>query len=247
MSRNSGNVGIISLIFIVVCTSLLSAFLTKQLAGSASSVDMEKELTDFIVKNPSIIGDAVEQAYKIQQEKEEEDAKKNVVSKKDELQNDPGSPFVGNKDAKKVLVEFFDYNCGYCKKVLPDITALLEEHKDIKIVMKEIPILGDMSAVASKISLAVFKTSPEKYWSFHNELLNSGAHTEEQILAAVTNAGLDAKKIQELSKDKDIEAQLEKHIQLARDIGIRGTPAFVAGENIVRGAQGKEALDEALK
>jgi protein-disulfide isomerase len=244
--KNSTN-SLITLAFIIICTAVLSALLTRGLMPASGSENIEAALNDFIVKNPSVIGDAVKRAYEIEQEKAEADAQKNIISRKDELHNDPASPITGNKNGKKVVVEFFDYNCGYCKKMLPDLNAIIEEDKDVKLVLKEIPVLGKMSEYASKISLAVNKNSPEKYWNFHNILLKSGARSKEQIHSVVTKVGLDLTVIKTLAEGSEIAEQLEKNISLATDIGVRGTPAFVANTTLIRGAQGKEAIVDALK
>ncbi len=237
-----------TIIVIIIITAFLSAIATKTLAPATSGESLEKALTDFIIKNPTVIGNAVKQAYELEQKQAEEAAAENVNKKRDELENDPKSPFAGNPNGSKVLVEFFDYNCGYCKRVLPDVTALIAEDKDLKVVMKELPILGDMSHLASKVAMAVNKQNPDKYWGFHQSLLNQGAHSEDQIIATLKTSGLDRTKIMEVAKnDKDIDAQLEKHTNLASDIGVRGTPAFVASGQLVRGAQGKDALKAALE
>lgn len=238
---------IIILVFVVIFTSVITSLLTRGLAPAAGSANIEKALTEYIIKNPTAIGNAVKKAYEIEQQQEEESAKQNIVGKKDVLQNDPGSPYIGNKDGSKVLVEFFDYNCGYCKKMLPDIAALVEENKDLKVVFKEIPILGDMSSLASRVSMAVYSYKPEKYWQFHQDLMNSGARTEEQIYEMVKKAGLDVNEVKAKAASEEIGKQLDANVELAQSIGVRGTPAFVAGATLIRGAQGKAAIEEAFK
>lgn len=154
---------------------------------------------------------------------------------------------LGNPQGNAILVEFFDYNCGFCKRTLPDMLALLKDDPKLKIVLKEFPILGPGSVEAAHVAIAVRMQDPngQKYLAFHKELLGSpGPVSKEQALAAAKDQGLDMVRLEKDMVGPEVSATLNEDMKLAEALGIHGTPSFVIGNTVVVGAVGLAALQK---
>lgn len=212
--------------------------------SDAQKKEIEAMMQDYLMNNPQVIMDSVE---KYRQRSEEESTKvydEKIQTSGDKLYNDPTSPVIGNAKGDVVLVEFFDYNCGYCKMAFKDIQTLVNEDKNLKVIMKEIPILSESSHTAARYALAAEKQG--KYWEFHQQLMNNGANGEALLDKAAKNAGLDLEKLKKDADSTEIRTTLEKNLELAREIGISGTPAFVIADKALRGHYGIEALRKTI-
>ena len=151
----------------------------------------------------------------------------------------------GNPAGKVTVVEFFDYNCGYCKRSLPDVLKLIETDKDVKLVIKEFPILGPGSLVAAKAAVAARRQG--KYWEFHLALMNEkGAIDEARVFEVAKTVGLDGAKLRRDMEDPEIAKIIARNHTTAEALGIQGTPAFVIDQTLVPGALGFEALTGAV-
>jgi len=171
---------------------------------------------------------------------EEQNNIKNIaLYYKDLIKND--NLYLGNKNGKEIIIEFFDYNCGYCKRSFPEIMELVSENKDIKIILKELPVLGESSILASKASIASQKQN--KYFEFHQELINfSGLISLIDIKKISKELGIN---YEQLQKDMDSEETIlliNESYRLADLIGVRGTPAFIINNNLIPGAIGKNEM-----
>ena len=171
---------------------------------------------------------------------EEQNNIKNIaLYYKDLIKND--NLYLGNKNGKEIIIEFFDYNCGYCKRSFPEIMELVSENKDIKIILKELPVLGESSILASKASIASQKQ--DKYFEFHQELINfSGLISLIDIKKISKELGIN---YEQLQKDMDSEETIlliNESYRLADLIGVRGTPAFIINNNLIPGAIGKNEM-----
>ena len=152
---------------------------------------------------------------------------------------------LGNPKGDVTLVEFFDYNCGYCKRALPDMLALLKDDPKLRIVLKEFPILGPGSVEAARVAIAVRMQDPggQKYIAFHQELLGSpGPASKEKALAAAKDQGLDMKRLEQDMASEEVGATLKEDLKLASAVGITGTPGYVIGKDVVVGAVGLTEL-----
>ena len=161
------------------------------------------------------------------------------------LFSSPHQVTLGNPDGDVTLVEFFDYSCGYCKRALPDLLALLKDDPKLKIVLKELPILGPGSLDAARVAVAVRMQDPggQKYIAFHQEMLgNPGPASREKALAAARDQGLDMARLEQDSASDEVNATLKEDIQLASAVGITGTPGYVIGKDVIPGAVGIAAL-----
>ena len=205
--------------------------------GSANltEADVKLIIKDHLNENPEIIVNAYanyqRQVYNDQQKR----AKLVIKDKIDELENDASTPFIGNPNASVTIVEFFDYSCGYCKRVFPDMLKLLETDTDVKIVLKELPILGPNSELASKAALATYLSNPDKYFDVHQAFLKKRITGQTSIIDTLTQLGLDVNTITTAMNSSKVATILSNNKTLATAIGINGTPAFTINGELVSG------------
>lgn len=196
---------------------------------------------DYILQNPEIISEAVRLLQEREQAQSAAKQRQTFAALKGDIFDDPAAPILGNPKGDVTIVEFFDYRCGYCKQVAPAIAKLLEEDRNIRLVVKEFPILGPESVVASRAALAAVKQG--KYTPFHWALLNAkGQLDEAQIMRIAGQVGLDTKLLRQDMAAPAIEATIKRSYGLAEALQIRGTPAFIVGEELVPGAVDLPAL-----
>jgi len=172
-----------------------------------------------------------------------------VASNEAALFSSPHQVTLGNPRGDVTLVEFFDYSCGYCKRALPDMLSLMHSDPKLKIVLKELPILGPGSAEAARIAVAVRMQDPDgqKYLAFHQALLGvAGPASKEKALAAAKEAGLDLARIEQDAASEEVAATLSEDSKLATAMGIHGTPGYVIGDSVIFGAVGVAALKERI-
>jgi protein-disulfide isomerase len=209
----------------------------------AQKTELEKIIRETLEKNPDIIMNAA-QAY---QQKQALDAEKKaaeaVVKSKDKLFNNPKDGVDGNPKGTIQIVEFFDYNCGFCKKAHEPIKELIKTEKDVKIIYKQLPILAESSKTAAKAVLAAGLQG--KYVPMHDAVLDhKGAIDESSLMSIATKAGVDKDKMKKDMEGSEVAAQLSASMELGSEIGARGTPTFVFGDKVVPGAI---SLDEMKK
>jgi protein-disulfide isomerase len=157
---------------------------------------------------------------------------------------------LGNAQGDVTLVEFFDYNCGFCKRALGDLVGLIKADPQIKVVLKEFPILGPGSVEAARVAVAVRMQDPggQKYLEFHRKLLGGQGHADKaRALAAAREAGLDVAQIEKDLTSEEVNKSLAESAALARDLGLTGTPSYVIGDKVAIGAIGLAALTDRVK
>ena len=204
---------------------------------------IEKILRDVLRTNPEIVAEALE-AYRAKQEAEKVNkARQTLVSRRQELNGGTMTPIGGNPAGTVTVVEFFDYQCGYCKRVFPSILSLIQSDKRIRYVFKELPILGPASMVAARAAVAAWKIDKKKYLPFHTALMASrGQLSEGKILRLAADSGIDPKELQKKMKEPEVYQELQNNLNLAQALNINGTPAFIIGNKIVPGAVPLEEL-----
>lgn len=165
------------------------------------------------------------------------DARQNIGTKKDELFS-KNSPQYAPSGYDVTMVEFFDYNCGYCKKANATVEQILKEDKKVRIIYKDFPILGEASNELSKVSIAVNILDPKAYRKFHDALMNSNERTKDGAIKVANSVGINVAKLQEVLRKEEakISQIIQDNISLGSSIGINGTPGFVIGEELIPGA-----------
>jgi protein-disulfide isomerase len=231
---------------IVIC--ILITMLIFQVISSRPS---NKKIAKWIDQNPEIILNSVNkfvtQKQKEMMEERQKTAKEGIKTKKAEILDSKYSGVI-NPKGSITIVEFFDYNCGYCRHVAKIVEQVAKEEKNVKFVFKELPIMGENSRIAAKTAIAISMMSPSKYKVYHTSLMESGARSEADIKKAVSKAGLKYSEIEKFLKknSNEIDQAISKNLELASSIGINGTPAFVIGEELVPGALDYNSLKDLI-
>lgn len=198
-----------------------------------------------IRENPEIIAEVLQILTQREQAAERERARAALATRADVLFNDPDAPVLGNPDGAVTLVEFMDYQCTYCKAMFPRLRQALDEEDDLKLVIKELPILGPASDVAARAALAA--RQQDKYADFHGALMElRGRLSEKAVFDTAGKVGLDVERLRRDMEDPAIAAALADNRRLAQELGINGTPAFVTPDGIIPGAFEIETLRQII-
>jgi protein-disulfide isomerase len=216
-------------------------------AFTPAQEDAIRELVrDYLLTNPEVLMEAAQAYRQRQQELARQQASEMLASRRMELEQDPDAPVLGNPDGDVVVVEFFDYRCPYCVRVAEPLREAVEDDGNIRLVMKEFPILGPDSVVAARMALASVKQ--DKYEELHFALMSvSGKLTEAAAFKIAEKVGLDMDQLRSDMEDPEIEDMLQRNLALAQALQINGTPAFVIGDEIVRGAIDMQTLRQIVE
>lgn len=198
---------------------------------------MEQVVRDYLIKNPEVIIEALD-AYQAREQQAVENRQTETLGLlEQDIKRNPNDPVMGNPDGKLTVVEFFDYRCGYCKRVFDDVQALVKEAGDIRYVLKEFPILGPDSVFASRAAQAVWIHQKDKYAPFHSAMMKSkGNLNEAKVLKLAGGVGIDITRLKDQMDDPVVAQTLEATARQAQALNITGTPAFLFGSKIVPGA-----------
>ena len=204
---------------------------------------IEKVLRDVLRTNPEIIVEAIK-AHRAKQEANKAlKAQETLASRRKELDGGALTPIGGNPKGTITVVEFFDYQCGFCKRVFPAVVTLLQTDKRIRYVYKEFPILGPASMIAARAAIATWKIDKTKYQPFHTALMSSrGQLSEGKIMRLAQDNGIDLKRLEKQMKEPAVYQELQNNLNLAQALNITGTPAFIIGNRIIPGAVPLEEL-----
>src|SRR4030088_139905 len=211
--------------------------------------DIEAIVRNYLIAHPEVLEEAMAELTKRQSAAEAEKHEKGVANNADAIFNSPRGVTIGNKDGDVTFVEFFDYNCGYCKRAMADMLELMKTDSKLKVVLKEFPVLGPGSVEAAQVAVAVRMQDPtgKKYLDFHQKLLNGrGQADKARALAAAKEAVLDTARIEKDLGSPEVRAPLEENFKLAEAMGMNGTPSYVIGKQVVIGAVGADSLREKI-
>jgi protein-disulfide isomerase len=216
------------------------------MSSQAAELDeFEQRVREYLLKNPEVIMEALQVLEERQRAAEAETFKRTIAERSDEILNDPAAPVGGNPQGDVTLVEFFDYNCPYCRRVAPTMVELEEADPELRLVYKEFPILGPGSEFAARAALAA--RNQGKYVPFHNALMRATDQvTEQTVIEIAREVGLDTERLDQDMRDPAIEEAIARNLQLANDLGITGTPSFVIGQEIVPGAADLGTLQDVI-
>lgn len=209
--------------------------------------DVENIVRDYLLKNPELMIEVQTALENKQAAAQQQQVKQVIASNKDALYDSKHDAVFGNPKGDVTVVEFFDYNCGYCKRALPDMQAILKNDPNVRFVMKEFPILGPDSVKAHIVAQAFKALKPEKYAEYHQILLGAQERaTEESAIADAVKLGADEKKLREKMKDPAITGAFQDTYQIAQALNITGTPSYIIGDDLVPGAIGADGLIERI-
>ncbi|MDX0973331.1 thioredoxin domain-containing protein [Sinorhizobium medicae] len=224
-----------------VLSVLALLFAAGVLAPLGDTTDIERQLRSYLLANPEVIVESVNGMDARQQAAEENELTAVLAQRHDEVFNDPNSPVGANPKGDAILVEFFDYNCPYCRSATPILDKLEQDDKGLRLVFKEYPILGPSSLFAARAALASQKQG--KYLVFHKAMMtHEGRITETSSLEVASEIGLDVERLKKDMQDPAIDEAIKRNVALAQALRISGTPTFVAGKEILRGLADATAM-----
>jgi len=237
-------VGVVAACALVLSSATTSAEEPAE-AGDIPVDRIESIVRNYLMREPEVVYDALKELQRRQAEAAAEQQRQAVIANRDELRHDPDAPVAGNPDGDVTLVEFFDYRCMYCRRVVSSMRALLEDDDELRIVFKELPVLGEDSVRAARAALA--SREQGKYVPFHFALMGADDLSEAGILRLAEDLGLDPKQLREDMRSPKVEAAIEANYRLANELGIEGTPAFVIGDQLIPGAVDQARLRQLIE
>src|SRR6202049_3435528 len=211
--------------------------------------DIETIVKNYLISHPEVLEEAMAELSKRQAAAEAEKHDASIAKDSETIFNSPRGVTLGNKDGDVTFVEFFDYNCGYCKRAMADMLELMKTDPKLKVVLKEFPVLGPGSVEAAQVAVAARMQDPagKKYLDFHQKLLGGrGQADKAHAMAAAKGAGFHMAKLEKDVSSPEVRATLEENFKLAEDMGMNGTPSYVIGKQIVVGAVGLDGLKEKI-
>jgi protein-disulfide isomerase len=236
--------------------TLIAATVCLALPASAQaqfSADQRREIEtivkDYLLAHPEVMQDVMSEMEKRQQAAEAEKHRAAVVENNATLFNSPHQVVLGNPRGNVTMVEFFDYNCGFCKRALSDMLDLLKTDPNLKFVLKEFPVLGEGSVEAARVAVAVRMqdVSGKKYIEFHQKLLGGrGQADKARALAVAKEVGFDLARIEKDMGSDEVKKTIDEDMKLADALGVSGTPSYVVGDELVVGAVGLDTLKEKI-
>jgi protein-disulfide isomerase len=210
---------------------------------------IESIVKDYLIAHPEVLQDAMAALDKRQKDADAEKARTTIKAENATIFNSPHQVVLGNPHGSVTLVEFFDYNCAFCKRALPDMLQLMKTDPNLKFVLKEFPVLGPGSIEAAHVAVAARMQDPTglKYSEFHQRLLGGrGAVDEARALAVAKEVGFDMGRIEKDMKSDEVKATIDEDMKLADALGIDGTPSYVVGDELVVGAVGFDELKKKI-
>ena len=230
---------------------MAGALLLPQAALAGEFTDKQREeigtiVREYLVQNPDVLVEVSQELERRQKLAEDEQRKNAIVENADEIFRSGADFVAGNPQGDVTMVEFFDYNCPWCKKSMPIIKKLLETDGKLKIVFKEFPILGEGSEYAARAAMA--SQAQGKYLEFHLALFDHTGKIDAQAVDEIAQSvGIDLKKLKADMESADFAAAIDRNLKLAQTLGISGTPAFVIDTTIIPGYLPERALADAIQ
>jgi protein-disulfide isomerase len=211
--------------------------------------EIGKIIKDYLLTHPEVMQDVMAELEKRQQSADAEKHRAAVVENKATLFSSPHQVVLGNPQGNVTMVEFFDYNCGFCKRAMTDMLDLIKTDNNLKFVLKEFPVLGEGSVEAARVAVAarMQDANGKKYIEFHQKLLGSrGGADKMRALAVAKEVGFDMPRLERDMGSDEVKKTIEENMKLAEALGVSGTPSYVVGEEVVIGAVGLDALREKI-
>jgi len=209
---------------------------------AARRQEIETIVREYLRAHPEIVMEALQEMERRGQEAQQKQRVETIRAHLAELTQDPASPVGGNPKGSVTIVEFFDYQCGYCKREAAEMTKLLQADPDVRVVYKDLPILGPASVFAARAALAAQKQG--KHAALHAALLETSERlTEQEVLRLAAQVGLNVAQLEKDMADPSVTAALDRNFQLQRALNIQGTPALIVGTEFVPGAANLDTLN----
>ena len=218
--------------------------------SSAQTREIENIVKKYLVQHPEVLQEVMEALDKRQKEADADKARTTIKDNKATIFNSSHQVVLGNPQGNVTMVEFFDYNCAFCKRALPDMLDLIKTDSDLKFVLKEFPVLGPGSLEAAHVAVAarMQDSSGKKYMEFHQKLLGArGPADKVRALAVAKDVGFDMARLEKDMNSDEVKTTIEENMKLADVLGVNGTPSYVVGDEVVVGAVGVDELRAKIK
>jgi protein-disulfide isomerase len=226
---------------IAMAIGLCTAARAGEAPDAARRQEIETVVREYLRAHPEVVLEALQEMERREQERQRVQRVEAVRAHLVQLTQDPGSPVGGNPQGRVTIVEFFDYQCGYCKRQVGELKKLLQADADVRLVYKDLPILGPPSVFAARAALAARKQG--KHEALHEALMAvSEPLTEEIVLKTATQSGLDIARLEKDMADPSVSEALDRNFRLQRALNIEGTPALIVGTEFIPGAATVETL-----
>lgn len=200
-------------------------------------------IKDYLMEHPEVLRDAITELDTREKMAEADARKKALADIGPKLTAGLDSLVIGNPEGKVTLIEFFDYNCGYCKRALDDLAKLMKDNKDLRVVLRDFPVLGPSSVDAALVALAAHQQfTGDKYWEFHRKLLSMRGVGKDQAISVAKSMGADMTKLDKDATDPKTRAAIEQSLSAAQELSINGTPTYIVGDDTIVGAQGYDEI-----
>jgi len=211
--------------------------------------EIEGIVKNYLMAHPEVLQEVMDALDKHQKEADADKARTTIRDNKATIFNSAHQVVLGNPQGSVTMVEFFDYNCGFCKRAMPDMLDLLKTNSDLKFVLKEFPVLGEGSVEAARVAVAarMQDASGKKYIEFHQKLLGGrGPADKARALAVAKDVGFDMARIEKDMASDEVKTTIDEDMKLADALGVTGTPSYVVGSQLVVGAVGLDTLKEKI-
>ncbi|MCL2428560.1 MAG: DsbA family protein [Alphaproteobacteria bacterium] len=216
----------------------------------AQRAEIVRIVRDALKQDPSILRDAVAALQAEEGSKEQATQRAAIGAARQALVADPADPVAGNTAGDVTIVEFFDTRCPYCRKLEPAMASLIARDRGVRLVYKDLPVLGPTSVLGSKMLLAAQRQSgavPDAYAKLRSLVMNQGPdQSREALLADARRVGLDVARLEKDMDNPATQRRIDANLHLARDLGIEGTPALVIGDALIPGAVDLAELEQAV-
>ncbi|HEY7300096.1 MAG TPA: DsbA family protein [Xanthobacteraceae bacterium] len=212
--------------------------------------EIEKIVREYLISHPEVLQDVIAEMDKKQASEEAEKQRAAVSENQTQIFNSAHQVTIGNAKGDVTMVEFFDYNCAFCKRALSDMLNLMKADSKLRVVLKEFPVLGEGSKEAAQVAVAARmqdKSGGKKYLEFHQKLLGGrGQADKARALAVAKEVGFDMGRLEKDMASPEVNSTIEENFKLAEAMGLNGTPSYVIGSDVLVGAVGLDALREKL-
>lgn len=213
-----------------------------QAVAAIDPAELNPLIEDYLMSDPKILQRMSVALDSTLQSEQRQQATTAIAAMRDKIFNDPDQVVLGNPDGDVTLVEFFDYNCGYCRSALPDLATLLAEDSNLRVVLKEFPILSNESIDAARIAVLVGKADVD-YWAFHEALFSSRGQVDKGVaLTAASELGLSPVNLEMQMGEPRVSQAIQTSYEIAKALNITGTPTYIIGNEIIPGAIGIDEL-----
>jgi protein-disulfide isomerase len=216
--------------------------------SAAQTTEIRSIIKDYLMEHPEVLRDAITELDEREKTAEADARKKALTDLAAQLYDAPDGFVIGNPSGKIKLVEFFDYNCGYCKKALPDLGRLIADNKDLKVILRDFPILSPSSVDAALFAVAAHNQfQGDKFWDFHRKLLSEhGLVGKEQAISIAQAMGADMGKLNEDAANPKARSAIQQSDALAKSLSLTGTPTYVVGDDVLVGAVGYDQISKTI-